>query len=169
MPKNYHDILSLQLTNIKDGEKTYLDTTIKCYPIKPITNMSSNQLIAANAVRAFLYNQYPQYTITPECPSTSWTLVPFGNGYLYFILNITTATLTSLYHASNTDVSNEIFTVFGNDFSGLTTGPAGVNFQIIQMGTSGCLLKPLKDINVITVLMRDPQIHRHTLKITKSY
>ena len=57
-PKNYNEKVIIKLTNIKDGETKYSDTTIIFNPKNPLTDMNSDQVMTANAVNQYTSNQY---------------------------------------------------------------------------------------------------------------
>ena len=53
LPLDYEDTITLELSNIKNGETTYSDVVITCSLPKSKTNMHSQQLMTANAVNGF--------------------------------------------------------------------------------------------------------------------
>ena len=53
LPVSFDDTLTLKFTNIKDSETPHSDTTILVHPPKPLTNMSDDKVMTANAI-----NQY---------------------------------------------------------------------------------------------------------------
>ena len=57
-PKNYDEKVIIKLTNIKDGETKYSDTTITFNPKNPLTDMNSDYVMTANAVNQYTSNQY---------------------------------------------------------------------------------------------------------------
>ena len=53
LPVSFNEPLTLKFSNIKSGTTSYSDTTIICNPPVPLTNMSDDKVMTANAVSQF--------------------------------------------------------------------------------------------------------------------
>ena len=105
--------------------------------------------------------------VTTEFPSDKCVIVPFCNQYVYFNILSSSFTLASIYRGEGSDVSNEIFTLFGAVDAPLTPGPAYNDFTVILMGPTSFCIKA-NDGDVFTLLLRDPQITKLPIHVRKT-
>ena len=103
-PVFYTKPVTLKLTNIKDGDTTYSDTTI-VFDYKQKTDMNSDQVMTANAVNQYTSNQYQKKNemldLLHPVGSMYWTTEDitqseleqkFGGDWIQLQTNITTTT-----------------------------------------------------------------------------
>ena len=103
------------------------------------------------------------YTIATECPSDICTIAPYDDLFMKFTVNAQFTVVAVRDGDTDSDAQN-VFTISAG--IGFETGPKYNNYTVIRTRNNEFLINAVDGV-VLTLLVRNPQINRYTVSVSR--